>query len=278
VNLGKPFIAVYINYRLNMFGFGAATDIIEAQSESSFKGCNFGLCDQHVALQWVSQNISAFGGDPDRVTIAGQSAGGISVHAQVLDAKSRPAKPLFQRAIIQSGAMGTVGPIHIDEADQKWFKLCQHLQITEKSGRDRVAFLRDMPASDLVRVAGELGYVGFPVVADDRTLTIATDGGSRFVLGLEPDTASQVMTTGPIGVLIGDCDAEVNISHNSLHDVRSFTVSATVLIALFLVGKPLVRTSIENPILRRNQNYHRTRLRLEAHSRRDPPRLQIHTQ
>ena len=217
LELEKPFIAVYINYRLNIFGFGASSQLLDAQSDSTFKGCNLGLCDQYVALQWVSQNISAFGGDPDRITIAGQSAGGISVHAQVLNAKSRHAKPPFQRAIIQSGAVGTVGPISMNEADQRWGKLCQHLQITEKSGNEQIAFLRDITAPDLVRVAGELGWFVFPLVTDNKTLTARSDGGWEFVLGPKPGSTSQITSIEPIDVLIGDCDAEVRVSKDIQH-------------------------------------------------------------
>ena len=209
MKVGKPFIAVCINYRLNLFGFGASSEILETQSDSSFKGCNFGLQDQHVALQWVSKNISAFGGDHNRVTVAGQSAGGISVHAQVLEARSSPRKPLFQRAIVQSGAMGTVGPISMGEADNRWIHLCQHLHITDKSEKERVDFLQELPASDMVRVAGEIRWFSFPLVGDNKTVTVSSDGGVKVVLEPRSDAINQGMEDEPITVLIGDCDDEV---------------------------------------------------------------------
>lgn len=209
MKVGKPFIAVYINYRLNLFGFGACSEVLETQPDSSFKGCNFGLQDQHVALRWVSKNISAFGGDHSRITIAGQSAGGISVHAQVLEAKSNPRKPLFQRAIVQSGAMGTVGPISTEEADSMWMDLCQHLHITDKSEKERVDFLRGLPASDMVRVAGENKMFSFPLVAENKTVTVSPDGGVKVALKPRSDAVNQGMEYEPIKVLIGDCDDEV---------------------------------------------------------------------
>jgi carboxylesterase type B len=177
-----------------------------------------------VALQWVAQKISAFGGSPDRITVGGQSAGGVSVHAQVLEAKSNQGKPLFQRAIIQSGAVGTVGPISMDEADQRWRGLCQYLQIAEKIPEERIDFLRDMTDSDLVRVAGEMGWFSLPLVEDDKTLTKIADGSWRFFLGPQSDTASQTANVGPIEVLIGDCDGEVRNFLLTYSNLRSILV------------------------------------------------------
>jgi carboxylesterase type B len=177
-----------------------------------------------VALQWVAQNISAFGGNPDRITVGGQSAGGISVHAQVLEAKSNQGKPLFQRAIIQSGAVGTSGPISMDEADGRWRDLCQYLQVAEKSPKERIDFLQDMSESDLVHVAGEMGWFSFPLVEDDKTLTTTTGGSWRFFLGPQLDTASQTANTGPIKVLIGDCDGEVRVLLSRHSNLRSISV------------------------------------------------------
>ena len=94
-------VLVSINYRLNVFGFfSLGTEEIPG---------NQGLRDQQLALSWVRDNIAAFGGDPEAVTIFGQSAGSYSVYQQVL---SPQAKGLFKRAIGQSiGPLGAVGPL-----------------------------------------------------------------------------------------------------------------------------------------------------------------------
>ena len=73
----KGLVAVTANYRLGVFGFLAHPDLT-AESPHHASG-NYGLLDQNAALAWVRQNIAAFGGDPGRVTIAGESAGSISV-------------------------------------------------------------------------------------------------------------------------------------------------------------------------------------------------------
>jgi para-nitrobenzyl esterase len=89
-------VVVTINYRLGALGF-LAHPALESRGASG----NYGLMDQQAALHWVQRNIGQFGGDPRNVTIAGESAGGLSVLAHVT---SRSSKGLFQRAIVESGA------------------------------------------------------------------------------------------------------------------------------------------------------------------------------
>ncbi|XP_060588079.1 acetylcholinesterase-like [Ruditapes philippinarum] len=91
-------IVVTINYRLGLLGF---LDIDNEKASG-----NFGLLDQHLALQWVNANIGAFGGDKDRVTIFGESAGSMSVAMQMLYPSN---KGLFRNGITQSGALGLPG-------------------------------------------------------------------------------------------------------------------------------------------------------------------------
>jgi para-nitrobenzyl esterase len=90
---------VTINYRLGLFGFLAHPELSK-ESDRNASG-DYGTLDQIAALQWVQKNIAAFGGDPNRVTIAGQSAGANSVHNLTA---SPLAKGLFQRAIAESGS------------------------------------------------------------------------------------------------------------------------------------------------------------------------------
>ena len=91
--LDEDVVLVTIQYRLNMFGFMSTED-------SSAPG-NYGMLDQVAALQWVKANIEAFSGNPDRVTIMGQQAGGASVHYHMLSPLSRG---LFSKAISMSGS------------------------------------------------------------------------------------------------------------------------------------------------------------------------------
>merc|ERR1711983_112059 len=90
--LDEDIVLVTIQYRLNMFGFMSTED-------SSASG-NYGMMDQVAALQWVKANIEAFSGDPEKVTIMGQQAGGASVHYHMLSPMSRG---LFNKAVSMSG-------------------------------------------------------------------------------------------------------------------------------------------------------------------------------
>ena len=94
-----------INYRLGSLGF-FANPTLTAESPEATSG-NYGLMDQQEALRWVRRNIAAFGGDPDNVTIFGESAGGLSVHAHLASPRSHG---LFQRAIAESGAYTLTQP------------------------------------------------------------------------------------------------------------------------------------------------------------------------
>lgn len=100
-------IVVSINYRLGLMGF-LAHPALGAESPRRLSG-NYGLLDQIAALRWVRANIAAFGGDPRRVTIAGESAGGLSVIALLASPRARG---LFAGAIVQSGYMPSYRALH----------------------------------------------------------------------------------------------------------------------------------------------------------------------
>ena len=98
-------IVVTINYRIGVFGF-LAHPALTAESPAHASG-NYGLMDQQAALQWVRRNIASFGGDPGRVTIFGESAGGLSTHSHLASPLSAG---LFHRAIVESGAYSLAQP------------------------------------------------------------------------------------------------------------------------------------------------------------------------
>jgi carboxylesterase type B len=85
--MDRDVIIVSFNYRLTVFGF-LSTEDDEAPG-------NYGMHDQTLALKWVQENIAAFGGDPDQVTIFGESAGSISVHMHILSPQSAGMNPYY---------------------------------------------------------------------------------------------------------------------------------------------------------------------------------------
>jgi para-nitrobenzyl esterase len=95
----RGIVVVTVNYRLNVFGFLCHPEIT---AEAPDAPANFGNLDQQFGTQWVKRNIAAFGGDPENITIGGQSAGGGSVLSQLTSPQN---KELFQKAVIQSGVI-----------------------------------------------------------------------------------------------------------------------------------------------------------------------------
>jgi para-nitrobenzyl esterase len=126
----KGAVVVTINYRLGIFGFFAHPELT-AESASHASG-NYAILDQIAALKWVQKNIAAFGGDPSRVTIFGESAGSWAVNALVA---SPLAKGLFHRAIGESGA--NFGPIpRMSDAENAGAKAGSVADLRAKSAED----------------------------------------------------------------------------------------------------------------------------------------------
>jgi para-nitrobenzyl esterase len=149
-------VVVTINYRLGALGFLAHPALA---SRPGGPAGNYGLMDQQAALRWVQRNIARFGGNPHNVTIAGQSAGGLSVLAQLV---SPGARGLFQRAIVQSGTFAlNQQPLATAEAAGE--KFATAVGCPDQSA----ACLRNVPVSDLVSKFG----VEIPGVVDGSVLS-----------------------------------------------------------------------------------------------------------
>jgi para-nitrobenzyl esterase len=141
----KGVVVVTLNYRVGALGFLALPDLTK-ESEHHSSG-DYGLLDQIAALEWVHRDIGAFGGDPNRVTVFGQSAGAISV-ADLM--RSPLAKGLFARAIAESGPglfpeniLG--GGMTLEQREQ------QGLKYAESKGAHSLAELRALPAADFFK-------------------------------------------------------------------------------------------------------------------------------
>ena len=158
----KGMVVVTVNYRLNVFGFFAHPEL---SAESPYKGSgNYGLLDQVAGLKWVQKNIEAFGGDPRKVTIAGESAGSMSVSMQMASPLS---KGLFAGAIGESGASinPTLAPVSLKDAEKNG------MDFAKKAGYPTLAELRKLSTKDLFELYKESGRFGFPAVIDQYFLT-----------------------------------------------------------------------------------------------------------
>jgi para-nitrobenzyl esterase len=144
----KDVMVVSFNYRMGVFGFLAHPELT-TESGRGASG-NYGLLDQVAALQWVRRNIAAFGGDPDNVTIFGESAGSESVSGLVA---SPLARGLFRRAIGESGALFNASPPMKSraEAEEAGVKFAR-----DAVGTASLQALRSMPAQRLLDAALKL--------------------------------------------------------------------------------------------------------------------------
>jgi para-nitrobenzyl esterase len=192
----KGVIVVTISYRLGPLGFLAHPELTRESAHHS--SGNYGLMDQIAALGWIHRNIGAFGGDPGRVTIAGQSSGAISV--SILMA-SPPAKGLFQRAIGESG--GLFEPFQLAPK----FLLANAERDGEKYaaslGAGALRDLRQVPAD---RLTGDAGGICHPVI-------------EPYVLPVSPYEAFASGQQNDVPLLIGsnaeEARAMVDVTHET---------------------------------------------------------------
>jgi para-nitrobenzyl esterase len=168
-------VVVTLNYRLGALGFMTTRALASAGSRG-----NLGIRDQIAALEWVQNNIAAFGGDPERVSLFGESAGASSVCAHLASPLS---KGLFQRAIVQSGpgcsgvlSPETPSPLIQMSALDFGARIVSHTPCANAS--DEVACLRQLPAqafldavAALVRAHGPNAVLGFQTLIDNEVLS-----------------------------------------------------------------------------------------------------------
>ena len=160
---GKGVVLVTFNYRLGVFGFLATPDLAAEQGGTAG---NYALMDMVAALQWVKKNIAAFGGDPNNVTIFGESAGSRAVSTLMAVPSARG---LFAKAIGESGSALLLNgvlplqPLSVrGPEDAAWVK---------ELGANSLAELRAMPTDQILAAAAKRGVTGFAPVVDGKFLT-----------------------------------------------------------------------------------------------------------
>ena len=152
----KGIVTVTVNYRLGVFGFLAHPELTK-ESPHHVSG-NYALFDQSAALRWVQKNVAAFGGDPRKVTIAGESAGSISVSAQMASPLS---KDLIAGAIGESGSiLAALAPVPLAAGEENGVKFAA------AASKSDLASLRATSGEQLLEIAGKRGGPRFTPVID----------------------------------------------------------------------------------------------------------------
>jgi len=175
----KGIIVVEPNYRLGVFGFFSHPELTKESGHNS--SGNYGLLDQVAALQWVAKNIAAFGGDPQDITIAGESAGSASVSALMASPLSRH---LFQKAIGESGAFFPSGPstgLRLKPlADTEQFGV----KFAESLGAKTLAEMRTKSGEELLQTAAKQNR-GFAFGPNVDGYFLPTDVASVYAKGAQ---------------------------------------------------------------------------------------------
>ena len=161
----KGAVIVTMNYRLGSFGFFAHPELAKESGRNA--SGNYGMMDAIGALQWVKRNISAFGGDPNNVTVAGESAGAIMVGALV---GSPQAKGLFNRAITQSGGWMGLQMARMTTGAQAQGAGAKAMQT---AGINTIAELRAKPLTELPTLPSSGLVVDGYIIPEDLSMTFA---------------------------------------------------------------------------------------------------------
>ncbi|MDQ0464448.1 para-nitrobenzyl esterase [Caulobacter ginsengisoli] len=174
-------VVVTLNYRLGWLGFFAHPAISAEQPAGPL--ANYGLMDQIAALQWVQRNITAFGGDPDNVTLFGESAGGMSVNKLMT---SPPARGLFHKAIVQSG-LGRESAPRLKATNREGYPSAeaQGEALAARLGYPKAtaAQLRGIPVEKILATGDPYRVSGWGPTIDGQILTADVD--DAFQQGLE---------------------------------------------------------------------------------------------
>lgn len=149
----KGIVSITANYREGIFGFFTHPQL---SKETTYKGSgNYGFLDQAAAIKWVKENVAAFGGDPDRITIMGESAGSMSVSALMV---SPLTKNLIHQAMGSSGSViGSRGVLTLKEAE------ANGVELAKKMGYKNIKDLRNVPAEELMKLAAIKSVPGYNI-------------------------------------------------------------------------------------------------------------------
>lgn len=201
IELGEPIIVVAVNYRLGTFGFLGGKEL-KAEGNT-----NLGLRDQRLALEWVQENIEEFGGDPEKVTIWGQSAGAVSIYSHLLinggdNTSNRTGKPLFRAGILISGTSFPAEAVNSPTAQSLFDRIASAVGCAPapSASSSSLECLRQAPYEKLVDATNALPYLFSP---------------QGFYLNFmpRPDDSDNFFTASELGPTHGIADVPLIVGH-----------------------------------------------------------------
>ncbi|KAF2481466.1 carboxylesterase [Neohortaea acidophila] len=205
---GFPIIYAAMNYRVGVFGF-AASDALRKEGS-----LNAGLLDQRLGLKWIQENIAAFGGDPDQVTVFGESDGATGVGLQITAYGGQGPKPPFRRAIMESGGPTADAGTASNFSAVHTAALADLLNCSSANSVPDLACLRKVPLTKLVNIAYQYEVKTEPPSGLDVFIPTAP---STFI----PDSPSRLLYQGRFS-------KDIDIISGWNEDDGSFFVSPTI--------------------------------------------------
>ncbi|KAF3919859.1 Acetylcholinesterase [Orbilia brochopaga] len=220
VTRGQPIIMVTVNYRVGGFGFLPGAEVLADGS------ANLGLLDQRLGLQWIADNIAAFGGDPSKVTIWGESAGAISVFDQMAlydGDNTYKGKPLFRGGIMNSGSIVPADPVDCPKGQKVYDTVVAAAGCA--SAGDSLACLRAAPYQTLLDAMNSVpGLLSYSSVA--LSYLPRPDG---VVLTQSPDALALAGKFAQVPFIIGDQEDE-----GTIFALFQSTISTTTQVVNYL--------------------------------------------
>lgn len=178
-------IFVAMNYRVGPYGFCSHTDLTDENGNVG----NYGLYDQYIALKWIKENISSFGGDGEHITLLGQSAGAMSVDIQLTNPMTRG---WFYGAVLMSGAAiqrAVVRPLKAEKTNEFWNNVCKNAEVESIFDLQQVdektlfyAWLKEYQA-DFKNILYSLPTVDGTIISDDN-FTMSKIPDMPYVVGV----------------------------------------------------------------------------------------------
>ncbi|WPH00762.1 Hypothetical protein R9X50_00359200 [Acrodontium crateriforme] len=236
ISLGKPIIYVAVNYRLGGFGFLAGKDLAKEGNT------NLGLRDQRLGMQWVAENIAAFGGDPNKVTIWGESAGSISVFDHLVingGDNTYKGKPLFRGAIMDSGTAIPTDQVTAPQAQAIYQTVVNNAGCGGAS--NKLTCLRSTDYETYLNAVNSVPGI-FSYRSLDLSYLPRPDSGNRF-FSASPETVATTGKFAKVPMIIGDQEDEGTLFSLVLSNV---TTNQQVIdyLASYFPNNPTAETDV----------------------------------